>query len=635
MASTHQLKTGHFGTAKALKAEWIRQNELVNRGVRTVHSSTNNGCRYFSVCYSAPTKGWAKTHYGCRAHINLVGKDPEDVKITSVELNHTCLPEQAKRKRKYRMQDISDLSDAVACYQPTCNREGNAKQLSSIAKASTGIELGRTQAYRAVHERANDTIHAQIAQYMLLPDLFRMLQEQDPDGTHVLESSDCEWDEEKQQFKRCYVALSFMKHFWKKSCIRLIVIDGTHTKLPDFRHIILVAATYDANNEIVILSFAVVDVENKENWVWFQEKLQVDFPGFDCLMCDADKGITSSDFQLSQAEAEAVTSRCARHLAENCREACGYTMNSKHKNMILSLAKARTEESYLDKLEEIREIHPEWADWLHQRRSEFATYCFLKQDVRRWGKVTSNAVENVNSSLLDVRSLPILYLINGIIEKSQAKYLSGYRKSVELLERKIAISNHAFNYYKELTEEAIQRKVFITQERDTFISGKVSTGNSKTTCPKFIDVSVDTLDQDSHCSCMFFQEEGLRCVHIIALLRKQGKHLREKWWFAQRYHTRTYHSSYSGNVPVLALNKLEVDLFFVPPEYKRPAGRPARVRKDRSHLNKTDRLKQCSSCGGLGHSFKTCDRPSTQFRFEHHYTKALAWTKQYNNHETD
>ena len=104
-------------------------------------------------------------------------------------------------------------------------------------------------------------------------------------------------------------------------------------------------------------------------------------------------------------------------------------MNNQHRNLILNLAKAHTEESYLDRLEGIREIHPEWADWLYQRRSEYATYCFLRQDIRRWGKVTSNAVKNVNSSLLDVRSLPILLLIQGIIEKSQAKYLSGYRKS--------------------------------------------------------------------------------------------------------------------------------------------------------------------------------------------------------------
>ena len=318
MASTHQLKAGLFTTADVAKAEWLRHNNSVDRCVKTVQNTSRNGYRFLSVCYTAPTKGWKKTVYGCRAHINLIGKNEDDVRIKSVQLKHTCLAEDCQRKRNYRMQDIAALSDAVSMYRPTATREGNAKQLSSITKASTGFDIKRAQAYRSVHERSHDTIQAQIGQYMLLPDLFRVIKEQDPHGSSILESQDCAWDEEKQQFKRCYIALSFMKHFWKKSLIRMIVIDGTHTKLADFKHIILLAVTFDGNNEIVILSFAVVEVENKDNWVWFQERLQEDFPGFDCLMSDADKGITSKDFLLSQEEAEAVTSRCARHLAENC-----------------------------------------------------------------------------------------------------------------------------------------------------------------------------------------------------------------------------------------------------------------------------------------------------------------------------
>ena len=41
-----------------------------------------------------------------------------------------------------------------------------------------------------------------------------------------------------------------------------------------------------------------------------------------------------------------VLSRCARHLAENCREACSGRMNEDHKVMIIDLAKSRTEDVY-------------------------------------------------------------------------------------------------------------------------------------------------------------------------------------------------------------------------------------------------------------------------------------------------
>ena len=84
MASTFQLKVGKFCSAKDAKAEWVRHNHLVNRSVKKMQNSLKNGCRYLSVCYSAPTKGWHKTHYGCRAHLHLIGKYPEDVRIAGV-----------------------------------------------------------------------------------------------------------------------------------------------------------------------------------------------------------------------------------------------------------------------------------------------------------------------------------------------------------------------------------------------------------------------------------------------------------------------------------------------------------------------------------------------------------------------
>ena len=631
MSSTSQLKVGQKGHIDSAKAFWQKHNQAVSRGVKTLQNTNRNGCRFFSVCYSAPDRGWKKAVGSCRAHINVVGKTEDNCEILSMDLQHTCHESEAKRKRNYKLKDIALLSEAVQMYQPTANREGNARQLKDITKVSTGFTLKTGQAYRYVHERSSDTIHAQIGQYMLLPDLFQELKLQDPDGTHLLESQECSWNNDLKQFRRCYVALSFMKHFWKRSLIRMIVIDGTHTKLNAFKHIILIAVTYDGNNEIVILAFAVVDVENKDNWVWFHERLREDFPSFEVIMCDADKGITSYDFQLSQDEAEALTSRCARHLAENCREACKFTMNSTHKNLILSLAKCRTEETYLECLDKIRGHHREWADWLDERKHEFAAYLFLRQDIPRWGKATSNAVENINSSLLDIRNLPILYLLLGTIEKIQGKYLAGFRKAQDMIIRKRFVTDHAYNHHQRLAKEAVRRKVFITLDRDDVFHGKVSSGDPNSPLPKFLEVKVIPSEWESYCPCMLYQEEGIRCVHIIALLKEKGHSMENRWWYSQRYHIEQYRDSYSAEVPPIALPKLDVDLFYAPPDHKRAAGRPGKVRKDRSWMNKTTNQKQCSSCGMLGHFYSTCDAPSTQFRFNNHYNKAVAWAKEFSS----
>ena len=200
-----------------------------------------------------------------------------------------------------------------------------------------------------------------------------------------------------------------MKEFWRQSCIRFVTIDGTFTKLNDFKHTIMLAVTYDANNNLVVLAMGICDVENEPNWVWFQEHLQRDFEGFTLIMSDADKGITSEGFSqsLSQYDEDAVTSRCVRHLSENLREAFPYQLNETHKLMILSLAKSRTEEVYQERLGKIAAIHHEWGEWLDARKEQFVTKFFLDKGIPRWGKVTSNGVENMNSSFLGIRERPI------------------------------------------------------------------------------------------------------------------------------------------------------------------------------------------------------------------------------------
>ena len=100
--------------------------------------------------------------------------------------------------------------------------------------------------------------------------------------------------------------------------ISLLACDGTFTRGIPFKQTILLAVTYDGQNELCILAFACLEAENADNWVYFKECLHLDFPGYDVWMSDADKGITSNAFgqlqDLSQSlGADFVISRCARH----------------------------------------------------------------------------------------------------------------------------------------------------------------------------------------------------------------------------------------------------------------------------------------------------------------------------------
>ena len=111
-------------------------------------------------------------------------------------------------------------------------------------------------------------------------------------------------------------------------------------------------------------------------------------------MSDADKGIRSNAFALSMSQSQDsdnqfLLSRCARHLAENCREACKGPMNEEQKALIIQLAKSRTQDIYQKRLAGIGAINEQWASYLDGKKDEFVSYTFLDRGYVRYGKVTS------------------------------------------------------------------------------------------------------------------------------------------------------------------------------------------------------------------------------------------------------
>jgi hypothetical protein len=308
-----------------------------------------------STCYTGPKVGWAKATDTCRAHVTAVGSSREELVIKSVNLNHTCtrLGNNIKRKCNYKTKDISCGNQFFEVYEPA--RGGNTKPFINMTKPATGVTLKTVQAALAVQSKSCDTLEAHIGQYFRLSSLFDNYQKSDPSGTYILESVDCRWDLILSQFRCCCTCLLIAIHFWSCASIRLLVCDGTHTKTSSFNHIVLIAMSYDANNNIFILAIAVVGTEDADNWVWFKEHLEVDFLGISVWMSDANKGIRSISFSLSMSQSEDVfvLSRCTRHLADNCKENCSGTMNEEHKTMIVELGHSLSEVVYQKRLEAI------------------------------------------------------------------------------------------------------------------------------------------------------------------------------------------------------------------------------------------------------------------------------------------
>ena len=204
----------------------------------------------------------------CQFYCSLAVKSEGEWKVVRLQDTHTCHGTDPNlRQRNPRSRDYDVAFPTISFFQP--NKLGhNAEQLEKIAKQSNGVIIKRSQAHKIIARKKDRQLSHLIGQYMLLPSYFRILKQMDPGGTFTLDDTVCSWDVDKVQFKCCYVALSSMKAVWAKhGTFKLVVSDGTFTLDGQFKHTLFLAVTFDGNNELVVLAFAVADVENGENWM--------------------------------------------------------------------------------------------------------------------------------------------------------------------------------------------------------------------------------------------------------------------------------------------------------------------------------------------------------------------------------
>jgi hypothetical protein len=100
-------------------------------------------------------------------------------------------------------------------------------------------------------------------------------------------------------------------------CRGLVAVDGTFLK-SRFVLTLLLAVAIDANNEILILAWAVVESENKSSWEWFFQHLSWAIPDISTmpvtLLSDRDNGLIEAEAILGPF---VVPAWCCHHIKEN------------------------------------------------------------------------------------------------------------------------------------------------------------------------------------------------------------------------------------------------------------------------------------------------------------------------------
>jgi hypothetical protein len=171
--------------------------------------------------------------------------------ITSSCLYHTCHYLESTRLKNYKHTSLTNAHQVLEYFESLSKgQRGGAAQLQKAAK-KRGLIIKHTQAHTICTIKQESGLHIYIGQFYFLESFFKLLQQQDPGGTFSLECTTAAWEATKPQFHWFYIALLETKHAWSNG-MQIMISDATFTRVSHLKHTLLLAVTFDGNNQLLV-----------------------------------------------------------------------------------------------------------------------------------------------------------------------------------------------------------------------------------------------------------------------------------------------------------------------------------------------------------------------------------------------
>ena len=273
---------------------------------------------------------------------------------------------------------------------------------------------------------------------------------------------------------------------------RGLQLDGTFLK-SETGGILLVACYKNGANNIRIVAVALVASETLDTWSWFVGLLKTKLkspPLF--ISSDRDKGLLAACSIHFPAVHHAF-----RHILENFK-------NKKEKKLAWGLAKAKYRKEFDTAMSK---MSPDDLKWLEEVGFENIT--LLRSPVCRYGLLTSNNVESINSRILKLRTLPVAELLLGIEEIVLLDQFHDSEKTV--ISSPLEFTTYARKCLKTLRKYATAENFTVEKTSETQFQVQSSVY-------KF---QLSTQDQGS-CSCGEMALNKFPCAHF-AFVAKEFK----------------------------------------------------------------------------------------------------------------
>jgi hypothetical protein len=213
----------------------------------------------------------------------------------------------------------------------------------------------------------------------------------------------------------------------------------------------------------------------------------------------------------------------------------------------------------------------------------WATYAFPQP---RYGHLTSNIVESLNSAWGRIRFLQPLKMMDAIWSTTMETIYNRYHR----VQQNTVLADVPLAKFKERQKTSRRYQVF-----------KSKVGVYQVQIPDSgLKYTVELAENG--CSCRNFWEYHGPCAHAIAACRFESTDPYEH--FSKAYTVKSYRRTYEVAMPPLSVENLPSDLHILPPLIVKKRGRPRekRIRKG-AHKKKQTR---CTNCLQLGHNKRRC-----------------------------
>ena len=315
------------------KAKRAAEKYIVSRGKSWKYHKTDKRC-WIRVC---------KNREECdfRIRFNIASAGPAEL---AIHTPHTCpCITHAKFRVGHSLSFLSSNQQSRRVVEE--DRHVRPKQLIIEEQLDRGNKINYQQAHRLREKLRTELFGDEILSFQKMPSLIKKMQSSAYVGLQVDKNSRffCAWVLPKYSEN----SVAYLRHFG--------AMDGAHCKARH-RLVLLAVTSLDADEEILILAWALVPQEDRANWLWFLGKIAPYLTSLQdpeaVIISDRLKGLASA---VSECFPSAIHSYCSKHLYDNLRHSYGEVVAQK----FWGCTYVKTESAFDRVLSEIKKLNEE------------------------------------------------------------------------------------------------------------------------------------------------------------------------------------------------------------------------------------------------------------------------------------